>query len=86
MLTYIYSRYGTEAGESTRVLTGTVRNVGLVYVDVTGLGRRALLKTAGKEFVKAKIKGRKYKLRTDTNGEVVQAEPATPMPGSPRLK
>lgn len=55
-----------------------MRNVGLVYVDVTGLGRRALLKTAGKEYVKAAIKGRKFKLKTNANGEVIQAEPATP--------
>lgn len=67
------------------MMTGAVRNVGLVYVDVAGLGRRALLKTAGKEFVKARIKGRKYNLRTDANGEVVQAAPATPL-ASPGLK
>lgn len=31
----------------------------LVYVDVRGFARRALLKKAGKEFVKARVSGNK---------------------------
>jgi spartin len=37
------------------LLTGTARNVGLVYVDMSGMGRRALLRRAGKTFVKASV-------------------------------
>lgn len=37
------------------LLTGTAKNVGLVYVDMTGMGRRALLKRAGRTFVKARF-------------------------------
>lgn len=37
------------------MITGTARNVGLVYVDLSGLGRRAILKRAGKQYIKGKI-------------------------------
>ena len=47
------------------VLTGaevpprqTVRNVGMVYIDAKGVGRRALLKRAGKGYIKCKLGGK----------------------------
>lgn len=43
------------------MLTGTVKNVGLVYIDVRGVGRRAVLKRAGKEFIKGRVKPGKSK-------------------------
>ena len=33
----------------------TATNVGLVYIDARGVGRRALLRKAGKACVKAKL-------------------------------
>ncbi|KAF8894779.1 hypothetical protein BD779DRAFT_1502872 [Infundibulicybe gibba] len=48
-------KYGSEAAESSLLMAGTARNVGLVYVDMHGIGRRALLKRAGKQFVKARV-------------------------------
>ncbi|KAF9533609.1 hypothetical protein CPB83DRAFT_783294 [Crepidotus variabilis] len=48
-------KYGPEAAESSRLMTGMAKNVGLVYVDVRGIGRRALLRRAGKTFVKARL-------------------------------
>lgn len=36
-------------------MTGTARNLALVYVDMRGIGRRALLKQAGTEFVKGRV-------------------------------
>jgi spartin len=36
----------------------SARNVGLVYIDARGVGRRALLKRAGKAVVKARMGGR----------------------------
>ncbi|KAF7783260.1 hypothetical protein Agabi119p4_2636 [Agaricus bisporus var. burnettii] len=44
-------KYGPEAAESTVLMAGTARNVRLVYVDMKGFGRRALLRKAGKELV-----------------------------------
>ncbi|PPQ97954.1 hypothetical protein CVT26_003103 [Gymnopilus dilepis] len=51
----VQHKYGPEAAHSSMLMTGTARNVGLVYVDMRGIGRRALLRRAGKEFVKARL-------------------------------
>ncbi|KAF7298506.1 Senescence domain-containing protein [Mycena kentingensis (nom. inval.)] len=48
-------RYGADAGESSVLMSGTARNVALVYIDLSGIGRRALLRRAGKEFVKGRM-------------------------------
>jgi spartin len=52
MLTKLVCRYGPDAAHSSMLLAGTARNIGLVYVDMAGIGRRALLKRAGLQFVK----------------------------------
>jgi hypothetical protein len=57
-------KYGPEAGHATALLGGSVRNVAVVYIDVRGVGRRALLKSTAKGFVKAKMR----------NGEVVRLQ------------
>lgn len=36
-------------------MTGTAKNVALVYVDMQGIGRRAILRRAGKELVKGRV-------------------------------
>ncbi|KAG8724638.1 hypothetical protein FRC12_024288 [Ceratobasidium sp. 428] len=33
----------------------TVRNVGVVYIDARGVGRRALIKRAGKRMIKGRL-------------------------------
>ncbi|KAH8681440.1 senescence-associated protein-domain-containing protein [Xylariales sp. PMI_506] len=50
-------RWGPEAGELSKHLGGTVKNVGLVYIDVTGVSRRAIIKAVGKGMVVGKVKG-----------------------------
>ena len=55
ILTHRYFRYGADAARSTSMLTGTAKNVGLVYIDMRGIGRRALIKRAGKEYLKAQV-------------------------------
>lgn len=57
-------KYGEEAGQATALWGGSVRNVAVVYVDVRGVGRKAILKSTAKGFVKARLK----------NGEVVQLQ------------
>jgi spartin len=47
--------YGPEAAHSSLLMAGTARNVALVYVDWKGVGRRALLRRAGRTFVKAQM-------------------------------
>jgi spartin len=49
-------RYGEDAGNNARALTGTAKNVGVVYIDMRGIGRRALIKKVGKEYVSSKIR------------------------------
>ncbi|KAF8881931.1 hypothetical protein CPB84DRAFT_1838237 [Gymnopilus junonius] len=51
----VQHKYGSEAAQTSMLMTGTARNVGLVYIDMRGIGRRALLRRAGKEFVKARF-------------------------------
>ncbi|KAF8473217.1 senescence-associated protein-domain-containing protein [Kalaharituber pfeilii] len=50
-------RYGPEAEEVARGLTGSVKNVGLVYVDAAGISRRAIVKSVAKGMVVGRVKG-----------------------------
>ncbi|KAI0111849.1 senescence-associated protein-domain-containing protein [Daldinia grandis] len=50
-------RWGAEAGELSKHLGGSVKNVGLVYIDVTGVSRKAVIKAVGKGMVVGKVKG-----------------------------
>ncbi|KAI8999085.1 hypothetical protein BD414DRAFT_476947 [Trametes punicea] len=52
-------KYGTDAGRSAHLATHTARNVTLVYIDMQGLARRALIRKAGKEWVKARVGSRR---------------------------
>ncbi|EJD46201.1 hypothetical protein AURDEDRAFT_124305 [Auricularia subglabra TFB-10046 SS5] len=48
-------RYGADVGDAVRLGGETMRNVGVVYIDARGVGRRALLKRAGKGMVSARL-------------------------------
>jgi spartin len=50
-------RYGAEAGQATAELAGGIKNVGLVYIDVTGVSRRAVIKSVAKGMVVGRVKG-----------------------------
>ncbi|KAI1123765.1 senescence-associated protein-domain-containing protein [Nemania abortiva] len=54
--TMVTHRWGDEAGELTKHLSGSVKNVGLVYVDVTGVSRKAIIKAVGRGMVVGKVK------------------------------
>lgn len=49
-------KFGPEAGHATALLGGSVRNVAVVYIDVRGVGRKALLTGTAKGFVKARLR------------------------------
>lgn len=49
--TVVTHKWGPEAGEVSKSLGGGVTNVGLVYIDVTGVSRRAILKSVAKGMV-----------------------------------
>jgi spartin len=53
--TVVQHRWGPEAGEVSRHLGGGFKNVGLVYIDVTGVSRRAILKSVAKGMVVGKV-------------------------------
>ncbi|CAK7231976.1 hypothetical protein SBRCBS47491_008112 [Sporothrix bragantina] len=55
--TVVASKWGSEAGEVTRNLTGGIKNVGLVYIDVTGVSRRAIIKSVAKGMVVGHMPG-----------------------------
>lgn len=55
--TMVTHKWGDEAGELSRQLGGSAKNVGLVYIDVTGVSRRAIIKAVGKGMVIGKVKG-----------------------------
>ncbi|KAI1395123.1 senescence-associated protein-domain-containing protein [Hypoxylon fuscum] len=64
-------RWGEEAGELSKHLGGSVKNVGLVYIDVTGVSRKAIIKAVGKGMVVGKVKGGgEIIVGDDTGGEI----------------
>lgn len=57
MSTVVGHRWGPEAGDVAGSIGGGFKNVGLVYIDVTGVSRRAILKSVAKGMVVGKVKG-----------------------------
>jgi len=55
--TVVGHRYGEEAGGIAAELAGGVKNVGLVYIDVTGVSRRAVIKSVAKGMVVGRVDG-----------------------------
>lgn len=55
--TVVGHRYGEEAGSLTGNLAGGVKNVGLVYIDATGVSRKAIIRGIGKGMVVGKVRG-----------------------------
>lgn len=66
----VHHKYGVEAAESSLLMAGTARNIGLVYIDMSGMGRRALLRRAGMSFIKGKVQRKEDEKR-----------PVPPIPG-----
>lgn len=60
--TVVTHKWGEEAGEISKSLGGGFTNVGLVYIDVSGVSRRAILKSVAKGMVVG---------RTADGGEVI---------------
>lgn len=55
--TVVGHKYGAEAGEISKSIGGGFKNVGLVYIDATGVSRRAIIKSVAKGMVVGKVKG-----------------------------
>ena len=55
--TVVGHRYGDDARALAAEIAGGVKNVGLVYIDVTGVSRRAVLKSVAKGMVIGRVSG-----------------------------
>ena len=55
--TVVGHKYGPDARSIAADLAGGVKNVGLVYIDVTGVSRRAIIKSVAKGMVVGRVKG-----------------------------
>lgn len=55
--TVVGHRYGNDARQIAAEVAGGVKNVGLVYIDVAGVSRKAVLKSVAKGMVVGKVKG-----------------------------
>ncbi|KAI6123208.1 hypothetical protein EDD16DRAFT_1567558 [Pisolithus croceorrhizus] len=51
-------KYGPEAARSAGLVAGTSKNIVAVYMDVSHVGRRAIIKMVGREYVVAKTSSR----------------------------
>ncbi|KAE8348071.1 senescence-associated protein-domain-containing protein [Aspergillus coremiiformis] len=60
--TMIGHRYGAEAGAVASDLTGGIKNVGLVYIDASGVSRKAVLKSVAKGMVVGRMRDGKQVL------------------------
>ncbi|WVQ99458.1 hypothetical protein IAU59_006593 [Kwoniella sp. CBS 9459] len=66
-------KYGPDAGQATALVGGSVKNVAVVYIDVAGVGRRAILKSTAKGFVRAKLKdGETVQLQAEGHGQDIK--------------
>lgn len=55
--TVVAHKWGPEAGELSRNLGAGFKNVGLVYIDVTGVSRKAILKSVAKGMIVGRVAG-----------------------------
>lgn len=71
-------RYGAEAGSVATDLTGGVKNVGLVYIDASGVSRKAVLKSVAKGMVVGRMRdGKQVVVGTGDGGEVPPGVPGS---------
>ncbi|KAG8912641.1 hypothetical protein FRC01_004973 [Tulasnella sp. 417] len=77
-------KYGPEMGTAVTEVGQALTNVGVVYVDMRGVGRRALIKRAGKRVIKGKMGKRHVALGAEglrDDGSVIVDEKAQGFPG-----
>ncbi|KIO28151.1 hypothetical protein M407DRAFT_243121 [Tulasnella calospora MUT 4182] len=77
-------KYGPEMGSTVTDIGQALTNVGVVYIDVRGVGRRALIKRAGKRVIKGKMGKRQVVLGAEglrEDGSVIVDEKPQNIPG-----
>lgn len=71
--TMVGHRYGSEAGQVAGALAGGVKNVGLVYIDATGVSRKAVIKSVAKGMVVGKMPDGSHLVVGEGDGGTVPA-------------
>lgn len=67
-------RFGSDAGEVTALVGGSIKNVAVVYIDVAGTGRKAILKSTAKGIIKTRLQtGETVELQAEGQGNGMKA-------------
>lgn len=67
-------KFGKDAGELTALIGGSVKNVAVVYIDVAGTGRKAILKSTAKGIIKTRLQsGETVELQAEGQGNGMKA-------------
>ncbi|RFU28261.1 hypothetical protein B7463_g8085, partial [Scytalidium lignicola] len=81
--TVVGHKWGPEAGAISKSLGGGVKNVGLVYIDATGVSRRAIIKSVAKGMVVGKFRdGRDLVVGGGDGGQIAAAPPERRKPST----
>ena len=73
--TVVAHKWGAEAGEVSKQVGGGFKNVGLVYIDVTGVSRKALIKSVAKGMIVGRAPNGGDLIVGDGDGGVVTLPP-----------
>jgi spartin len=74
-------KYGEEAGEISKSIGGNIKNVALVYIDVTGVSRKAIVKSVAKGMIVGRIGDGKHLIVPGSDDGVVSTSPTPPALG-----
>ena len=75
--TMVQHKFGQEAGAAAAGISGSIRHVGLVYIDAAGVSRRAIVKSVAKGMVVGKVKGGGDLVVGGGDGGVLPTPPAS---------
>lgn len=81
--TVVGHRYGAEAGAVAHDLAGGARNVGLVYIDASGVSRKAVIKSVAKGMVVGRMRDGKQLVVGGGNGGQLSPNAASQSPTPP---
>ena len=73
-------RYGEEAGEISKNIGGNIKNVALVYIDITGVSRKAIVKSVAKGMIVGRIGDGKHLIVPGAEEGVESTSPTPPSP------
>ena len=72
--TVVSHKYGAEAGQAAGAFAGGIKNVGLVYIDATGVSRKAVIKSVAKGMVVGRMPNGEQLMVGDGDGGQMPAQ------------